>query len=127
MSNLGEVCKVLGYKLGTIVVEILVCVHAIITTDKAIEPRRAAVTVIRQLFAGLEVETITFLKDHILELYRTLKNIYEVDKDEVMRLQAQLALEQLNENVKEFLMVGPRLQADKIFVLPDTESSIKLL
>ncbi|KAI4464180.1 transport and golgi organization protein 6 family member [Holotrichia oblita] len=127
LSNLGEVCRVLGYKLGTIIVEILICVHAIISTDKAIEARRAAVTVIRQLFVGLEAETITFLKDHILEIYRTLKNIYEVDKNEVMRLQAQLALEQLNENVKGFLMTGPRLQADKIFVLPDSGSSIKLL
>lgn len=101
--------------------QVLVCVHAIITTDKAIEARRAAVTVIRQLLAGLEVEMVTFLKDHILEIYRTLKMIYQNDKDDVMRLQAQLALEELNENVKKYLGTGPRLETDRRFVIPEKD------
>lgn len=86
----------------------LVCVNAIIETDKSIEPRRAAVTVFRQLLHGLEAETIVFLKDDILPIYRTLKSIYHNDKDDIMRLQAQLALEELNENMKNF--VFPKLQ-----------------
>lgn len=91
---------------------------AIIETDKAIEPRRAAVTVIRQLFTGLEKETLSFLKDDILPIYRKLKHIYNNDADDVMRLQAQLALEELNENMKTF--VFPKLQLNdekKIFLL----------
>lgn len=80
---------------------------AIIETDKAVEARRAAVTVIRQLFTGLEKETLAFLKDDILPIYRKLKYIYNNDADDVMRLQAQLALEELNENMKSF--VFPRL------------------
>ncbi|KAK4880413.1 hypothetical protein RN001_008559 [Aquatica leii] len=119
LSNLGEICRVLGYKLGTIVSEVLVCVHAVITTDKAAEPRRAAVTVIKQLFAGLEKEMVVFLKDEILPLYRTLKNIYYNDADDVMRLQAQLALEQLNENMKDFVFPNPTLNPEKKIVIMD--------
>uniref|UniRef100_A0A1Y1LB53 RNA polymerase II assembly factor Rtp1 C-terminal domain-containing protein n=1 Tax=Photinus pyralis TaxID=7054 RepID=A0A1Y1LB53_PHOPY len=121
LSNLGEVCRVLGYKLGTIVTEVLVCVHGVISTDKMIEPRRAAVTVIRQLFVGLEKETVVFLKDEILHVYRTLKEIYRNDADDVMRLQAQLALEQLNENVKEFLFLNPTLHYEKKIVILDAK------
>lgn len=58
-----------------------------------------------------------FLKDEILEIYRTLKNIYHSDKDDVMRLQAQLALEELNENVKDFVFPKPELQIGKKVVI----------
>ncbi|KAF7262784.1 hypothetical protein GWI33_004125 [Rhynchophorus ferrugineus] len=119
LSNLGEICRVLGYKLGNIITEVLVCVHAIVTTDKAIEPRRAAVTVIRQLFVGLESETIEFLKDEILQIYRTLKTIYNTDKDDVMRLQAQLALEELNENMKNYVFPKPELNLQKKIIMLD--------
>lgn len=76
LSNLGEICRVLGYKLGSIFTEVLVCVHAIISTDKSPQARRAAVTVIRQLFVGLDQDIIVFFKEDILPVYRTLKQIY---------------------------------------------------
>lgn len=95
----------------------MVCVHSIIATDKSPQARRAAVTVLRQLFAGLESEMIVFLKDDILPIYRTLKDIYYNDKDDVMRLQAQLALEELNENMKDFMLPKPQLDTKKIIVL----------
>lgn len=93
--------------------QILTCVNAILDTDKQIEPRRAAVTVIRQLFVGLETETIAFLKEDILPIYRTLKRIYRDDPDDVMRLQAQLALEELNENMKNLVFPKLELSAEK--------------
>lgn len=93
--------------------QILTCVNAILDTDKQIEPKRAAVTVIRQLFVGLETETIAFLKEDILPIYRTLKRIYRDDPDDVMRLQAQLALEELNENMKNIVFPKLELSTDK--------------
>ncbi|RZC37025.1 transport and Golgi organization protein 6, partial [Asbolus verrucosus] len=117
LSNLGEVCRVLGYKLGTIATEVLVCVHAVIATDKAAEARRAALTVIRQLFVGLRSEMIAFLKEDILPIYRTLKEVYCNDRDDVMRLQAQLALEELNENMKTFVFPNPELSFEKKVVM----------
>ncbi|CAG9853857.1 unnamed protein product [Phyllotreta striolata] len=119
LSNLGEICRVLGYKLGTMFTEVLVCVHSIISTDKSPQARRAAVTVIRQLFVGLDQEIIAFFKDDILPVYRTLKHIYNSDKDDVMRLQAQLALEELNESMKNFVFPKPELNFDKKIVMLD--------
>ncbi|KAJ8960949.1 hypothetical protein NQ318_020250 [Aromia moschata] len=119
LSNLGEICRVLGYKLGTIITEVLVCVHAVIATDKAPEARRAAITVIRQLFVGLDRESLSFLKDDILPIYRTLKAIYTDDRDDVVRLQAQLALEELNENMRNFMFPNPALNMEKKIIVLD--------
>lgn len=91
--------------------------HAIIATDKSVEARRGGVTVIRQLFVGLDSEMIAFLKDDILPIYRTLKQIYHNDKDDVMRLQAQLALEELNENMKKILFPQVQLHDSKKFII----------
>ncbi|XP_056630765.1 transport and Golgi organization protein 6 homolog [Diorhabda sublineata] len=117
LSNLGEICRVLGYKLGSIFTEVLVCVHAIIATDKSPQARRAAVTVIRQLFVGLDQDIIVFFKEDILPVYKTLKQIYNNDKDDVMRLQAQLALEELNESMKNFVFPTPKLNINKNIVM----------
>lgn len=110
LSILGEICRVLGYKLGSVVSEVLACIHVVIATDKAVEARRAAVSVIRWLFVGLEKDTIVFLKDDILPIYRTLKVIYTSDPDDITRLQAQLALEELNENVRDFIFPKAQLE-----------------
>lgn len=97
--------------------QVLACVHAIITTDKAVEARRAAVSVLRMLFVGLQTDMLTFLKDDILEIYKSLKNIYYGDEDDVMKLQAQLALEELNANMTNIIFTTPGLLLDKKQVL----------
>ncbi|XP_066149511.1 transport and Golgi organization protein 6 homolog [Euwallacea fornicatus] len=117
LSNLGEICRVLGYKLGTMITEVLMCVNAVILTDKAMESRRAAVSVLRQLLAGLEKEMIAFLKEDILPIYRTLKQIYNDDKDDIIRLQAQLALEELNENMNELVFPKLHINSDKKIII----------
>lgn len=93
--------------------QVLRCVHSIITTDKAVEARRAAVSVLRMLLAGLDTNMITFLKETILDIYRTLRDIYRNDADDVMKLQAQLALEELNANMESILSTEPTLHFDK--------------
>lgn len=100
-----------------LLLQVLVCVHAVICTDKSPQARRAAVTVLRQLFLGLESEMIAFLKEDILPIYRSLKEIYHTDKDDVMRLQAQLALEELNENMKAFVLPMPQLPTEKKIIM----------
>lgn len=88
--------------------------HAAIETEKAVEPRRAAVAVIRQILVGLGSEMTRYLTDDMLMIYRTLKVIYNDDADDVMRLQAQLALEVLNENMRDSLFPSSSLyQQDK--------------
>lgn len=62
---------------------------------------------------------IAFLKDDILPIYKTLKEIYYNDKDDVVKLQAQLALEELNENMKNFVLPNPQLHMEKKVIMLD--------
>lgn len=91
-------------------------IHDVISNDLAVEVRRAAVSVIRQLFIGLGKDMIAFLKEDILPIYRTLKSIYKDDPDAVTRLQAQLALEELNEIMKT--LMAPETNVEKNFTIP---------
>jgi hypothetical protein len=85
-------------------------------TDKAIECRRAAVLVISSLIKGLNKEVLVQLKENLLPIYRTLKTIYNENEDSVMRLHAQIALEELNDIVNQFMF--PEINIEKqIFVL----------
>lgn len=92
-------------------------------TDKAIECRRAAVMVIASLLKGLGKDTLTELKENLLPVYRTLKNLYnDPSEDSILRLHAQLALEELNDIVRNFLM--PELKREKHFTIVDTPEDV---
>lgn len=78
-------------------------VRDVIMTDPAVEARRAAVTVFRGLFIGLGPKTFPFFHGQIEDVYRSLREIYDKDDDAVMRLQAQLAIEELQaSNMERF-------------------------
>lgn len=104
LSNVAEVCRVLGEKMGPIITEVLSCVQHVIETDAAPEPRRAAISVIRQMLVGTDKLMLQMLRDQMPVIYRTLQFVYKNDADEVARLQAQLALEQLDVNMRAILM-----------------------
>lgn len=72
--------------------------------------------IISSLLKGLGTETLIQLKDNLLPIYRTLKNIYRNEnEDSVVRLHAQIALDELNDIVRDSL---PNLKMEKhIFVL----------
>ncbi|RVE54172.1 hypothetical protein evm_001295 [Chilo suppressalis] len=112
LSNLAEIALVLHYKMGTIIYEVLHCVWSILETDKAIECRRAAVLVISSLLKGLGKDVLNELKENLLPIYRTMKKLYSDDnEDSVLRLHAQIALEELNDIVNQFLF--PELKMEK--------------
>lgn len=125
LSNLAEIALVLHYKIGTIIYELLLCIWSIIETDKAVECRRAAVMVITSLIKGLGKETLVELKENLLPIYRTLKNLYRNnDEDSIVRLHAQLALEELNDIVSQFLFPEINMER-KISVLNTPEDLFK--
>lgn len=111
LSNLGEVCEILGFRVGPILRELLLCIQSIVKFDKAVEPRRASVMVVTHLLRGLDASALNVLQDAVLELYRSLKFVYSNDEDDVVRLHAQLALEELASIAKEFLF--PKLPMEK--------------
>ncbi|KAG8271599.1 Transport and Golgi organization protein 6, variant 2 [Homalodisca vitripennis] len=116
LSNLGELCRVLGFRVGPIVAEVLDCSRCLVARDPSVEVRRAAVMLVSLLLKGLQKDALVVLQDVLLELYRTLKHIYSSDRDDVTRLHAQLALEELNSGTLAFLLPAPSM-SKRIFVL----------
>lgn len=100
--------------------QVLLCIWSVLESDQAIECRRAAVMVISSLLKGLGTETLIQLKDNLLPIYRTLKNIYRNEnEDYIVRLHAQIALDELNHTVRESM---PDLKMEKqIFVVDKPE------
>ncbi|XP_026500391.2 transport and Golgi organization protein 6 homolog [Vanessa tameamea] len=123
LSNLAEIALVLNYKIGTIIYEVLLCIWSIIETDKAIECRRAGVMVVSSLLKGLGRDTLIELKENLLPIYRTLNKLYkDSNEDTVVRLHAQIALEELNDIVTEYLL--PNLPLQKEFLMLDKKDDI---
>ncbi|XP_015108540.1 uncharacterized protein LOC107035575 [Diachasma alloeum] len=116
LSCLGELCKVLGFALGNAVIEVLYCIGCIIETDKFPECRRAAVLVVTLLIRGLGKDVLENLDSQLLPVYRALKHLRDNDDDPVLRLHAQLALEELDDVVKRLLFEKPQLEK-RIFLL----------
>ncbi|XP_017884516.1 transport and Golgi organization protein 6 homolog [Ceratina calcarata] len=116
LSCLGELCKVLGFRLGDAIIEVIYCIGCIVKTDKAPECRRAAVMVSTLLLRGLGKDTLTSLGKDLVDLYRGLKHLRDNDEDPVLRLHAQLALEELDYVMRDFLFSPPKLEK-KIFLL----------
>ncbi|XP_012134725.2 transport and golgi organization 6 isoform X1 [Megachile rotundata] len=110
LSCLGELCKVLGFRLGDIVIEVIYCISCIVKSDKAPECRRAAVMVSTMLLRGLGKNTLTSLGKDLVDLYRGLKYLRDNDEDPVLRLHAQLALEELDHIMRDFLFSPPKLE-----------------
>lgn len=68
------------------------------------------------LFTELQV-----VEDILLDLYRTLKALYQHEEDDIMRIHVQLALEDLNKSVIKFLFPQPKLEK-RIYVIDPPES-----
>ncbi|KAK0179344.1 hypothetical protein PV327_005103 [Microctonus hyperodae] len=117
LSCLGELCKILGFRIGDIITEVLYCIGCIIQTDKSQECRRAAVLVITLLIRGVGKDALTNLASELLPVYRGLKYLRDNDKDDVLRLHAQLALEEIDDIVQNVLFTKPALEKN-IFLLP---------
>ncbi|XP_017758255.1 PREDICTED: transport and Golgi organization protein 6 homolog [Eufriesea mexicana] len=116
LSCLGELCKILSFRLGDIVIEVLYCISCIIKTDKNAECRRAAVMVSTLLLRGLGKDTLFNLGKDLIDLYHGLKYLRDNDEDPVLRLHVQLTLEELDLIVRDFLFSPPKLEK-RIFLL----------
>lgn len=106
LSNLGEACMYLKFNInGHWLQEILMCVHALLKTDKDLEVRRCAVMVITLLLRGIGRDLFQILEKEIKDIYSQLKIVYTTESDDVLRLHSQLALEEINTIMRELLTV----------------------
>ncbi|KAB0395288.1 hypothetical protein E2I00_005664 [Balaenoptera physalus] len=117
LSNLGELCQRLDFMLGSVVHEVTACLIAVAKTDHEAEVRRAAVHVIVRLLRGLSQKATEVLRDVLKDLYHLLKHVVRLEPDDVAKLHAQLALEELDEIMRNFLFPPQKLEK-KIMVLP---------
>lgn len=76
LSNLADVCRLLRFSLGLLVYEIINCVKYVLQFDVAVEPRRAAVLLLRMIIQGADTELLEVRPDfkNILKLLLIIKN-----------------------------------------------------
>uniref|UniRef100_K7FQ13 Transport and golgi organization 6 homolog n=1 Tax=Pelodiscus sinensis TaxID=13735 RepID=K7FQ13_PELSI len=121
LSNLGELCQRLHFRLGSVAQEVQVtsCLTAVAKTDPEAEVRRAAVHVVVLLLRGLSdrATEVQVLRDVLRDLYRLLKWVLCCERDEVAVLHARLALEELDDVVRRGLF-PPQTLEKKLVVLP---------
>ncbi|XP_048371932.1 transport and Golgi organization protein 6 homolog isoform X1 [Sphaerodactylus townsendi] len=117
LSNLGELCQILHFQLGSVVHEVTSCLAAVVKSDGEVEVRRAAVQAVVLLLRGLSESATQVLQDVLLGLYRLLKFVVQCERDEVTVLHAQLALEELDAIMRRFLF-PPQSLEKKIVILP---------
>ena len=106
LSTLADALEKARFAIGAnhSLYEIVATLSGAAKLDASPEVRRGAVGVIRNLLRGLGVDAIEALGGEVLkQLYRLLKFVYETDKDDVVRLQAQLAYEELDVLMRKFL------------------------
>ncbi|XP_018404878.1 PREDICTED: transport and Golgi organization protein 6 homolog [Cyphomyrmex costatus] len=106
LSCLAELCKVLNYRLGNVLTEILYCIICILKSDKIPECRRAAVLVATLLFRGLDRDLLSTCTSDMIDLYRELRNLRD-DKDPVLQLHVQLAFEEIDRIMRDLLTELP--------------------
>lgn len=81
--------------------------------------------VIASLLKGLGKDTLTELKENLLPIYRTLKSLYNDNtEDSVLRLHAQIALEELDSIVSTFLFANVDMEK-KIFLINKPDVILK--
>uniref|UniRef100_A0A8C6RMG2 Transport and golgi organization 6 n=1 Tax=Nannospalax galili TaxID=1026970 RepID=A0A8C6RMG2_NANGA len=117
LANLGELCQRLDFLLGPVVHEVTACLIAVAKTDREVQVRRGAIHVIVLLLRGLSQKATEVLSDVLKDLYHLLKHVVRSEPDDIAKLHAELALEELDDIMRNFLF-PPQKLAKKIVVLP---------
>ncbi|CAH1779818.1 unnamed protein product [Owenia fusiformis] len=104
LSNLGEVCKLLRFSLGSCIQEIISCCSSILKSQgDEIEVRRAAAMVITMILQGGGSQAIQILENELQALYRLMKHTITVETDEQIRLHVAMGLEEMDKFMRDYL------------------------
>ncbi|TMW58715.1 hypothetical protein Poli38472_010274 [Pythium oligandrum] len=102
LSNLAEVCALLGWALAPFAVDVLTCVFGILQLEldmaskSVVSVRRGAVFLLKYVLQLLGYKMVDMLPDQLKPLYHTLKHVQRVDHDTVVRFHAEQALQTLD-------------------------------
>ncbi|CAF0838761.1 unnamed protein product [Rotaria sordida] len=104
LSNLGQLCTVLKYSLSKDLPEILIALKSYLSISESSNVRRASILVCELLCQSLEQSTwLTILGNELLSFYQLINYLYKNDKDDIVCLHAQIALEVLNKICQDYL------------------------
>ena len=115
LSLLGEICKLLRFSLGNMTAELLNHLAAC-ARDQEVKVRAAAVMVLTMVLQGLGRDTLKVLHHHLRDIYRALKVLNGVEKEETVLCHVGLALEEINNIMRSLLTPDPAMEK-KIYVL----------
>jgi len=115
LSLLGEICKLLRFSLGNMTAELLNHLAAC-ARDQEVEVRAAAVMVLTMVLQGLGRDTLKVLHHHLRDIYRALKVLNGVEKEETVLCHVGLALEEIDNIMRSLLTPDPAMEK-KIYVL----------
>ncbi|PIO65582.1 HEAT repeat protein [Teladorsagia circumcincta] len=96
LSALAELilaCR--GKNIEKYLEEIFYAVEKMLTADLSFLVRRAAVNLLRQIIKSCDTALIEVIGDRLRDLHRDLVHLWRWDSDHVVRLHAELALEEL--------------------------------
>ena len=115
LSLLGEICKLLRFSLGNMTAELLNHLAAC-ARDQEVEVRAAAVMVLTMVLQGLGRDTLNVLHHDLRDIYRALKVLNGVEKEETVLCHVGLALEEIDNIMRSLLTPDPAMEK-KIYVL----------
>ncbi|XP_050399658.1 transport and Golgi organization protein 6 homolog isoform X2 [Patella vulgata] len=103
LSNLTEICCLLRFSLGSHIHEILSCCGSVLKFDEDVEVRKAAALVFTHLLQGVGKEAFKILDSGLKDVYRLLKTVNMVETDPVVIDHVTLALNELDDIMREAL------------------------
>jgi hypothetical protein len=115
LANLGAICRILTFQIHKFFQELHLLLESIITTDSYLPSKRAAVMVLSQTLTGLD--NLMDIEEHLLPIYRLLKNVLAQESDPQTRIHAEIGLEHLQQKTKKFLQPERKFEKEiKIFL-----------
>ncbi|KAL3185258.1 hypothetical protein MRX96_031122 [Rhipicephalus microplus] len=109
VSSLGELCGKLGYSFVPITQEILNCLRGL-TRDPDAMVCHASVLALGRIIERMSQKIFQVIPNEVKDIYRDLKHLYSTTSDSVTKLQAQLAIENLNAATEKFLRSQPHME-----------------
>jgi len=115
LSNLGEICKLLRFSLGNITGEVLLHLSSC-SKDEDPGVRAAAILVLTMILQGLGRDSFSVLQHSLRDIYRALKLLNGVEKDDTVLCHIGLALAEIDCIMRGFLTPDATMEK-KIYVL----------
>ncbi|VDK43229.1 unnamed protein product [Cylicostephanus goldi] len=84
--------------------EILLLVEKALTSESSALVRRAAVNLLRQIIRSCDTMIFEVVGSRLRDLHRQLLHLWRFDSDHVVRLHAELALEEMKMSIKNIVM-----------------------